>query len=64
MHSLEGKDRGDERKKKRKWKRVWTDGLEEEDHKKIILYVSFVSAMGIFFYRKKDNYLASAVPQN
>ena len=52
-------------KRRRKWKRVWTDGLEEEeDHKKIILYVSFVSAMGIFFYRKKDNYLASAVPQN
>ena len=40
-------------KRRRKWKRVWTDGLEEEDHKKIILYVSFVSAMGIFFYRKK-----------
>jgi len=51
-------------KRRRKWKRVWTDGLEEEDHKKIILYVSFVSAMGIFFYRKKDNYLASAAPQN
>ena len=42
-------------KRRRKWKRVWTDGLEEEeDHQKIILHVSFVSAiMGICFFRKK-----------
>jgi len=46
---LKVKTEGMRGKRRRKWKRVWTDGLEEEDHKKIILYVSFVSAMGIFF---------------
>ena len=51
-------------KRRRKWKRVRTDGLEEEeDHQKIILHVSFV-CMGICFFKKKDNYLAFAVPHN
>ena len=52
---LKVKVEGMREKRRRKWKRVRTDGLEEEeDHQKIILHVSFVSAiMGICFFRKK-----------